>query len=68
MSRHLTHPEHLATCSFCDHPIALSRWSGWVEVVPFGSHDMCPGEASATHEPDGGSTTIAATPSGRLAG
>lgn len=49
--RSVTHPARLSTCCFCASPIALSRWSGWVEAVPRGSHDMCPGEASATHEP-----------------
>lgn len=51
MATHPTQPTQVGICCFCTSPIALSRWSGWVETVPFGSHDMCPGEASATHEP-----------------
>ena len=39
------------TCRYCRCPIGLSRWSGWVELSPHGSHDMCPGTISASHEP-----------------
>ncbi len=40
-----------ATCRYCQCPIGLSHWSGWVELSPYGSHDMCPGTISASHEP-----------------
>jgi hypothetical protein len=41
----------LSTCRYCRRPIGLSRWSGWIELTPHGTHDMCPGTVSAAHEP-----------------
>ena len=41
----------IATCRYCRCPIGLSRWSGWLDLTPRGSHDMCPGTVSALHEP-----------------
>jgi hypothetical protein len=40
-----------STCRYCQCPIGLSLWSGWIELALIGSHDMCPGTSSAVHEP-----------------
>lgn len=38
-------------CRYCQRPIGLSLWSGWVELGATGSYDMCPGTISGVHEP-----------------
>jgi len=46
-----TKARSLSTCRHCRRPIGLSQWSGWVELSPNGSHDMCPATIAAVHEP-----------------
>jgi hypothetical protein len=41
-----------STCRYCRCPIGLSQWSGWIDLSPGGSHDMCPGLIAGVHEPD----------------
>ena len=48
-----TKPRRRATCRYCHCPIGLSYWSGWIDLSPQGSHDMCSGTISAAHEPEG---------------
>lgn len=40
-----------STCRYCDNPIGLSKWSGWIDMSRRGSFDMCPGTISAVHQP-----------------
>ncbi len=48
-----TKPRRRSTCRYCHCPIGLSYWSGWIDLSPQGSHDMCAGTISAAHEPEG---------------
>jgi hypothetical protein len=40
-----------STCRYCRCPIGLSSWSGWIDLTPHGSHDMCSGTISGVHAP-----------------
>ena len=40
-----------STCRYCHCRIGLSHWSGWVDLSPRWSHDMCPATLSGVHEP-----------------
>jgi hypothetical protein len=40
-----------STCQYCHCPIGHSRWSGWIDLTPNGTHDMCPGTVAAVHQP-----------------
>lgn len=42
-----------STCRYCRCPIGLSQWSGWIDLTPYGSHDMCSGTISGVHAPTG---------------
>jgi len=53
-----TRPLRLSTCRYCHCCIGLTHWSGWVDLSPGGSHDMCPATLSGVHEPSRGLTSV----------